>query len=125
MARRLEIVERDQVDRTEIRTEDGEVVDLSEVGAPWLRLGVMRVAAARREDDGSIAKSAGLALHLAEVAAVVGDEVVARVLAERHRDSISGTLQRQDDRERRVVADVLRMLHALRVPAVSDRPCPK
>jgi hypothetical protein len=77
--------------------------------------------AAGREDHGAVSQPSRLALDSTKGSAVVGDEVIPGVLSEGHQDSESGSSQGEDDRDRRVVADVLWMLHSASVPAASGQ----
>jgi len=61
-----------------------------------------------------------LALNAKQLFAVIEDEVVARVLAERRRDLIAGFVQREHDCKRRVVANILWVLHEAMLRCCSD-----
>ena len=72
------------------------------------------------EDDGAFTETTGLALDSLQRAACLDGEVVPRVLAERQEDVVSGLLQRENDREGRVIADVFRVRYVARIAYTSD-----
>jgi hypothetical protein len=52
-------------------------------------------------------------LHAPQTRAGVDHEVIARVFAEREKDPVPLEAKREHDRERRLVADVLRVFHTV------------
>jgi hypothetical protein len=78
------------------------------------------IAARSTEGDDALQELPGLALDAADSAAIVDDEVVAGVLAEGHENAVTGVSERDDDRQRRAVADILRMLHVVGIANTSD-----
>ena len=92
---------------------DRKRIDLAPVvPLPRLPIGVMRVGAGRSEDDHAVVQATCLALHAEEPSAVVDDEVVPRVLAERGGNLVSEAPECQHHGECRAVSDVLRMIHS-------------
>jgi hypothetical protein len=89
----VKVFNRNEVDAACIETVNREVFDLPGVVAPynrWIR--VMRVGAACREHDGTLAESPGLALNACERSTIVDDEVVARVPTKRQENLVTGAL---------------------------------
>jgi hypothetical protein len=115
------VIDRNEVDSSIVRAVDREVVDLSSIVLGrhvWVRLVV--VAAGDSELDDSPLQSPGLALDKAEAPLPLDRQVVPRVLAERQEDAIPDLPQCQDDRERRSIADVLRMLDVVMIANTAD-----
>jgi hypothetical protein len=97
---RRKLLDRDQIDAAGFRAKDGKRIDLIVVRAASLhRVAMMSVTAADRKSDRALTKSPGLALNAAEAAALLDDQVVARVFTERQEHAIPDTSQRKDDRE--------------------------
>jgi len=57
--------------------------------------------------------------------AIVDDKVIPCVLSERFRNDEPQSAQRQDDRERRLIANVLRMFHVVSIGNASAGPWPE
>ena len=108
-----DVLDWDQVDSSGARAVDRKRIDLAPVvPLPRLPIGVMRVGAGRSEDDHAVVQATCLALHAEEPSAVVDDEVVPRVLAERGGNLVSEAPECQHHGECRAVSDVLRMIHS-------------
>jgi hypothetical protein len=78
VALRRRVFDGDEIHRAELFAIDGEVVDLAHI-VPFhdLRVRVVCVGAARREEHSPIAKAPGIALDPAKVGAVVDDQIAA------------------------------------------------
>jgi hypothetical protein len=79
------------------------------------------VAARRSERYDAVRQVRCLALDSPKFAVALGDEVVARVLAEGEEDVEAGDLEGQDDRERRAVADLFRVFACRDVAMIANR----
>jgi hypothetical protein len=113
--------DRDEIHARRLRAVHGEVVDLTVVGPPRrIRVPVVTVCARHGEQDRALAKPSCLALDASESTAIIDDEVVACVLAERDKERITRCLQSEHRRERRPVADLLRMFHTSSLVVISD-----
>ena len=122
----VDIFDWDEVDRSELRAEDGELVDLAVVGAlanPGIPM--VGVRAGRPKDHTSVSEAARLALDARKACPVVDDQVGPGILAEGRVDRIPLGVKGEHDRQGRLVTDVLGMPHSSSVRVVSDRPCPK
>jgi len=86
---------------------------------------MVSVATTDCKPDRALSKSPSLALHTCESIAIVDDEVVAHVLAEWDEYPEARLTQSENDRERCSVADVLGVIHSLRLPSASAGPWPK
>jgi len=80
----------------------------------------MAVAAADREPDCPFAEAPRLALNADQFPVVVDDQVAAGVLPERDVEPDAGVSEGGHDGERRSVADVLRVLHVVRIAYTPD-----
>ena len=89
-----------------------EELDLSVVVEfPWLGVRVVGVRATRAPDNCTVQHSTCLALNTGQRPAIVDHQVVACVLAERHKNRETGFAQREHDRELCSITDVLWMIH--------------
>src|SRR4051794_36864582 len=114
---RLERRDRDEVDGSCLDAVDAEEIDLSSVVLrQQFRIRMVVVAASGAEGDRALLQPSGLALDEVERAAVLDREVVPGVLADRQQHAIAARSERENDRELRSVADVLRMLsHVVKI----------
>jgi hypothetical protein len=81
---------------------------------------MVAVRAANREDDGTLAKTPGLALDSRDATGIFDQQVAASVLTEREVEPIAGFAKGKHYRKRRPVADVLRVLHVVMVAYTTD-----
>jgi hypothetical protein len=122
----LQILYRNEVDGSGVRAMDAEEVHLAlVVTSGFAGLKVMPIAAAYGEADGAATESSCLTLNASKMIAIVDDKVITGVLAERQEDREAGSTESEHDRERRPVADVLRVLHILSLHQGSAGPCPE
>jgi hypothetical protein len=100
---------------------DREVVDLTVVVAMTsLRIPVVAVVAAEREEDGSVSEPTGLALHPHQFALDLHHHVAACVLSERKIEAKPEPLEGRHDCERRSIAFVLGMVDVVMIANRSD-----
>src|SRR5213082_2936362 len=119
------MADRDQIDARRVWAIDREEVDLAVI-TPFLDdwASVVRVGTADVELHGFFAKAPGLALDTVDKTVAFEHEVATRVLAKRQVDAVTEFAQYGNDRERRAIADVLRMLHVAKLADASAGPCP-
>jgi hypothetical protein len=111
-ASRRELVDRNHVHTGGLWAVDREYFDLPGIGTPrHPGIAVMPIRAAGRKAHGSHAQPTRLALDATKTLAIVNDEVVASVLAERYRDGVTEFAEHEHHRKCRLVADVLWMIH--------------
>jgi hypothetical protein len=81
---------------------------------------MVAIATADREPDRTLAEAARLALNADELTVVVDNQVAASVLAKGNVERDAAASKRGHDGERRSVADVLGVLHVVRIAYRSD-----